>query len=77
MEKAVKKCDPKKTQSQLLVELMKGGELFHDLEGRTYASFARNGHTETFPIYSTGFRSWLVHSFYRDHDKPRDWRRRE
>jgi hypothetical protein len=41
-------------------------DLFHTPEGETYACFPANGHRETWPIASTGFREWLAGRFFRE-----------
>ena len=59
------------SQANVLVELaLNKCELFHDPEGDCYASFRarhENGsHRETHKLKSSGFRSWLVHAYYRN-----------
>lgn len=33
--------------------------LFHDQDNQPYASFQRDGHTENWPVWSTGYSEWL------------------
>jgi len=41
-----------------------GVELFHDQEERAYATFDRDGHRETWPLRSGGFRAYLSWLYY-------------
>lgn len=54
----------RKSQSTRLVELSDGLELFHSRDGEAFASFTINGHLETWPVRSSGFRDLLVQRFY-------------
>src|SRR5262245_59075197 len=47
-----------------LIELAQDAELFHTPDGTAYADFIANGHRETWPIRSKGFRRWLGRSYY-------------
>jgi hypothetical protein len=47
-----------------LIELAKDAELFHTPDGAAYADFIANGHRETWPIRSKGFRRWLGRNYY-------------
>lgn len=58
------------TQAQLLCELAEKAQLFHTADGDGYAQVPVNGHIETWPIRSRGFRSWLRLEFYRIENKP-------
>ncbi|HLZ72977.1 MAG TPA: hypothetical protein VKV26_24000 [Dehalococcoidia bacterium] len=40
-------------------------ELFHTPDGRAFASFRRDDHTETQPLRSKGFRTWLAALCYK------------
>lgn len=65
----------RETQAQALVNLAltAGVELFHDPEGKAYATVPINGHKETWPITARGsgpFRNWLRRLFYEKHGKP-------
>ena len=63
--------DNKGPQSQAtkLVQLAgeRGGKLFHDVEGTTFASVPVEGHRETWPIRNRGFRDWLARAYYVKH----------
>ncbi len=52
------------TQADRLVELAQEAELFHAPDGTAYADFTINGHRETWPIRSTGFKDLLTHRYY-------------
>jgi hypothetical protein len=45
-------------------------ELFHDPEFRTYATFGRDGHRETWPLRSQGFRRFITHNYFRAEGEP-------
>ena len=74
--------DPKKpNQADLLLGMMTdligdlasdvAGEvdLFHDPSGVAYATVPVNGHQETWPLRSRGFREWLARKFHEQHGK--------
>jgi hypothetical protein len=54
---------PHKSQATRLVEFAKEAELFHAGD-KAFASFEVNGHLETWPIHSQGFRKWLSRQYY-------------
>jgi len=54
----------KLTQSDLLIELTRGADLFHSDEGTAFADIEVDGHVETWPIKSNGFRQWLQHQYF-------------
>ncbi len=54
----------RRTQSDVLVKLAQGAELFREPEGKAFADLEINGHRETCPVRSTGFRQWLTRGFY-------------
>jgi hypothetical protein len=56
-----------KSQGEQLHEAMSKADvdLFHDADHRTYATFERDGHRETWPIRSTGFRRYVSWLYYR------------
>jgi hypothetical protein len=54
-----------KKQSDLLVQLAASAQLFHDGDNNAYADIAINGHRETWPVKSSGFKSWLTREYYR------------
>lgn len=47
-----------------LVHLARDVELFHTSTGEAFASFDRDTHRETHPVYSTAFRGWLRHRYW-------------
>lgn len=59
------------TAAQTLVAIAQLARVFRaqDLE-TVYATIAVNGHAETWPIRSKGFRRWLVGQYYRVEGKP-------
>jgi hypothetical protein len=59
----------RKSQATVLVELASGAEFFHTSEGEAYASVEINGHLETWPLKSRGFRDWLMRRFYEEESK--------
>jgi hypothetical protein len=54
----------KPKQADRLIELATAGELYHTPDGTAYADFAVNGHHETWPVRSKGFRRWLTRGYY-------------
>jgi hypothetical protein len=61
----------KKSQAQRLVELVPDAALFRSTDGETaYATLPVDGHLETWPVRSKGFRRWLVGKFYSMANKP-------
>ena len=56
------------TQADILIDLAKSAELFHARDGTGFADLNINGHRETWPIRSKGFRRWLAHSFFQATD---------
>ena len=60
----------KQTEAEALMALGREADLFHS--GReTFATFTVNGHKETWPIRSPGFKDWLTLGFMSDRgDKP-------
>lgn len=62
---------PRVTQAQRLNAIADAAELFHGPDGDTaFATLSVNGHRETWPVKSRGFRQWLTHSFYQSEGKP-------
>ena len=55
---------PKPTQSDLLIALAGDAALFHTDEGAAFADIEVDGHLETWPIKSNGFRQWLLHRYF-------------
>src|SRR5437867_312215 len=59
------------SQAELLVAIADLATLFRAADGDTaYATFDVNGHRETWPVRSKGFRRWLVRGFYGSEGKP-------
>lgn len=59
----------RKSQATVLVELASRADYFHTSEGEAYASVEINGHLETWPLKSRGFRDWLMRRFYEEEKK--------
>jgi hypothetical protein len=53
-----------------LSRIIEDAEFFHTQEGRSYATFNINEHTETWAVRSQGFRGWLVRRYYNEKGKP-------
>lgn len=60
----------KKSKAQVLIELAGEAQLFHTPDGNTYATFQVDGHKETWPLRSKGFKRWLLRRFYQKEGKP-------
>ena len=56
----------KQTRAAAPIEIATGPSvnLFHSPDGATFADVQVNGHRETWPTKSTGFRRWLRRAFY-------------
>lgn len=52
------------TQADILIELAQSAGLFHAPDGTGFADLDINGHRETWPIRSMGFRRWLARRFF-------------
>ena len=52
------------TQADILIALVQTAELFHTPNGTGFADLDVNGHRETWPIRSKGFRRWLARGFF-------------
>jgi hypothetical protein len=52
------------TQADILIGLAQEAELFHTPDGTGYADLDINGHRETWPVRSAGFRRWLARRFF-------------
>jgi hypothetical protein len=52
------------TQADMLIDLAQSAELFHAADSTGFADLDINGHRETWPIRSKGFRRWLVRRFF-------------
>jgi hypothetical protein len=51
-------------QADILIELARTAELFHGPDGTGFADLDVNGHRETWPIRTKGFRRWLARRFF-------------
>jgi len=52
------------SQSDALLELAESADLFHAPDGTSYADVEIDGHRETWPVRSRGFRRWLSAAYY-------------
>jgi hypothetical protein len=52
------------TQADILIDLAQTANLFHTPDGIGFADLDINGHRETWPIRSKGFRRWLTRRFF-------------
>ena len=51
-------------QADILIHLAQSADLFHDPDGIGYADLDINGHRETWPIRSKGFKEWLSRRYF-------------
>ena len=56
------------TQADILIDLAQAAELFHTADGTGFVDLDINGHRETWPIRSKGFRRWLARRFFEETD---------
>ena len=52
------------TQADMLIDLAGAAELFHAADSTAYAEIEINGHRETWPVRTKGFRRWLARQFF-------------
>lgn len=52
------------TQADILIDLAGTAELFHAADGTAFADLDVNGHRETWPVRTKGFKRWLARQFY-------------
>jgi hypothetical protein len=52
------------TQADILIDLAQTAELFHVPDDTGFADLNINGHRETWPIRTKGFRRWLARPFF-------------
>ena len=52
------------TQADILIDLAGAAELFHAPDGTAFADLDINGHRETWPVRSKGFRRWLARQYF-------------
>jgi hypothetical protein len=53
------------TQADILISLAKASVLFHSPDGTGFADININGHRETWPIHSGGFKDWLTRRYFK------------
>jgi hypothetical protein len=51
-------------QADILIEIAQSAELFHTAGGISFADLHIDGHRETWPIRTKGFRRWLTRRFF-------------
>lgn len=52
------------TQADILIDLAEAAELFHSANGTAFADLDINGHRETWPVRTKGFKRWLARQFF-------------
>ncbi len=52
------------SQAEILSDIANENELFHSPDSTAYADVIVQGHRETWPVRSRGFRRWLCRRFY-------------
>ena len=50
--------------AEILLDIVTEAELFHAADGTEFADIIVNGHRETWPIRSNGFKRWLARQFF-------------
>jgi hypothetical protein len=55
-------------QADILIDIAQAAELFHTPDGSGFADLAIDGHRETWPINSKGFRRWLARRYFEQTD---------
>jgi hypothetical protein len=50
--------------AEILLDIATAAELFHAADGTEFADIVVNGHRETWPIRSNGFKRWLARQFF-------------
>lgn len=55
-------------QADFLIELAQEAELFHSPDATAFADLQVNGHRETWPVRTKGFKRWLARRFYEARD---------
>jgi hypothetical protein len=51
-------------QADVLIDLAQEAELFHSPDATAFADLLVNGHRETWPVRTKGFRRWLARRFF-------------
>jgi hypothetical protein len=64
-----KKANLKQRATPILASMSEDVEFFHGPDMKPYATFLVNGHKETWPTRSHGFRNWLSIKFYHEQNK--------
>jgi hypothetical protein len=54
------------SQADTLIELAQNAELFHAPDGTAFADLDVNGHRETWPVRSSGFKLWLARRYWEE-----------
>jgi hypothetical protein len=54
----------KRPAKDILIELAQAADLFHTADQTPFADFVVNGHRETWPVRSKGFKRWLGRRYY-------------
>jgi hypothetical protein len=62
-----RKGDRPPSQADILVALAEAADLFCTPDEVAYADIEVNGHRETWPVQSRGFRRWLKRLFFEEH----------
>ena len=52
------------TQADILIDLAEAADLFHSAGGTAFADLDINGHRETWPVRTKGFKRWLARQFF-------------
>jgi hypothetical protein len=68
--KEAKVKEAKTAAAALLGRLYEGAEFFHTADQSLYATVKVDDHSETWPLKSKAFKSWLARRFYLDEGKP-------
>jgi hypothetical protein len=68
--KGARRPNIKEKRTSILESMPECIELFHTQDMKSYATFTVDGHRETWPTGSRGFRNWLSMQFYRLEGKP-------
>ena len=55
-------------QADILLDIAQAAELFHTPDGTGFADLDIDGHRETWPINSKGFRRWLARRYFEQTD---------
>ena len=65
-----KEQERKDSKTERLIRLaLDNAELFHDGDLKAYATIQREGHRETYPLRSKGFKTWLSGIFWKQYHK--------